>query len=158
VPENVAPQDPSLVDPREQGAKPPYPQKPIMPPGSDAELTPRADHGEDSYRGLDRLTDRVALITGGDSGIGRAVALAYAREGANVAISYLPEEERDAEETARWVERAERTVLRLPGDIRDEEHCKLLVDRTIGELGRLDILVNNAAFESTHDSIDEFST
>ena len=156
--QKTAPQDPAVVDPRQQGPKPEYPQRPITPPGSDAELTPRADHGEDSYRGLGRLTDRVALITGGDSGIGRAVALAYAREGANVAISYLPEEQQDADETARWVERAQRRVLLLPGDIRDERHCQSMVDRAYDEFGGLDILVNNAAFQMTHEKIDEFST
>lgn len=158
MPQNTTPQDPAVIDPREQGAKPEYPQKRISPPGSEAELTPRADHGEEAYRGLGRLIDRVALITGGDSGIGRAVALAFAREGADVVISYLPEEEQDAEETARWVERAERKAVRLPGDIRDEDHCQSLVDRTFDEFGRLDILVNNAAFQMTHDSIEEFST
>jgi NAD(P)-dependent dehydrogenase (short-subunit alcohol dehydrogenase family) len=156
--QNAAPQDPAVADPREQGAKPEYPQRPIPAPGSDEELTPRADHGESTYRGLGRLTDRVALITGGDSGIGRAVALAYAREGANVALSYLPEEEQDAEETARWVERADRSALRLPGDIRAERHCESLVDRTFEEFGRLDILVNNAAFQSSRNSIAEFSS
>jgi NAD(P)-dependent dehydrogenase (short-subunit alcohol dehydrogenase family) len=155
---NTAPQDPAVVDPREQGVKPEYPQSPIAAPGSDEELIPRADHGEHSYRGLGRLTGRVALITGGDSGIGRAVALAYAREGANVALSYLPEEERDAEETSRWVERADRSALRLPGDIRDERHCESLIDRTFDELGRLDILVNNAAFQSSHSSTSEFTS
>ena len=155
---NASPQDPRVADPREQGAKPEYPQRPIAAPGSDAELTPRADHGESTYRGLARLTDRVALITGGDSGIGRAVALAYAREGANVALSYLPEEERDAEETAGWVEGADRAALRLPGDIRDERHCESLVERTFEHFGRLDILVNNAAFQSSRKSIAEFST
>jgi NAD(P)-dependent dehydrogenase (short-subunit alcohol dehydrogenase family) len=155
---NAAPQDPAVADPREQGVKPEYPQRPIPAPGSDEELTPRADHGEESYRGLGRLTDRVALITGGDSGIGRAIAIAYAREGANVALSYLPEEERDAEETAGWVERAERSALRLPGDIRDERHCHSLIEQTIQEFGRLDILVNNAAFQSSHGAIDEFTS
>jgi NAD(P)-dependent dehydrogenase (short-subunit alcohol dehydrogenase family) len=153
-----APQDPAVQDPREQGAKPEYPQQPIDPPGSEEELTPRADHGEQTYRGLGRLTDRVALITGGDSGIGRAVALAFAREGADVAISYLPEEERDAADTTRWVEEAGRRTLRLPGDIRVERHCTSMVDRTVEMFGRLDILVNNAAFQTTHERIEEFST
>ena len=158
MPQNATPQDPQTVDPREQGDKPEYPQPPIRVPGSEAELTPQADHGEETYRGLGRLTDRVALITGADSGIGRAVALAYAREGADVAISYLPEEEQDAAETARWVEAADRTAVRLPGDIRDERHCQALIERTFDRFGRLDILVNNAAFQSTHDSVAEFST
>ncbi len=158
MPQKAIPQDPPIADPREQGDKPEYPQPPIPVPGSEAELTPQADHGEDTYRGLGRLTDRVALVTGADSGIGRAVALAYAREGADVAMSYLPEEEEDAAETARWVEAADRTALRLPGDIRDERHCQALIERTFDEFGRLDVLVNNAAFQSTHDSVAEFST
>ncbi len=158
MPDKTALQDPSLKDPKDQGAKPDYPQKPIAPPGSEAEMTPRADHGEESYRGLGRLKDRVALITGGDSGIGRAVAIAYAREGADVLISYMPEEERDAEETCRWVEQAERKAIRLPGDIRDEGHCQSMVEAAFKEFGRLDILVNNAAFQRTHERIDEFST
>jgi NAD(P)-dependent dehydrogenase (short-subunit alcohol dehydrogenase family) len=158
MPDKTALQDPSLKDPKNQGPKPEYPQTSIDPPGSDAEMTPRADHGEESYRGLGRLQDRVALITGGDSGIGRAVALAFAREGADVLISYMPEEERDAQETAKWVERAERKAVRLPGDIRDERHCNSLVDAAFREFGRLDILVNNAAFQRTHERIEEFSS
>jgi NAD(P)-dependent dehydrogenase (short-subunit alcohol dehydrogenase family) len=158
MPDKTALQDPSLKNPKDQGAKPEYPQKPIAPPGSEAELTPRADHGEESYRGLGRLKDRVALITGGDSGIGRAIAIAYAREGADVLISYMPEEERDAEETCSWVERAERKAVRLPGDIRDEGHCQSMVETAFREFGRLDILVNNAAFQRTHERIEEFST
>src|SRR5687768_5545292 len=145
-------------DPKHKGPKPEYPQKPIDPPGSDSEMTPKADHGESSYKGLGRLTDRVALITGGDSGIGRAVAIAFAREGADVAISYLPEEESDAQETCEWVTRANRKALALPGDIQDERHCRDLVDRVFDEYGRLDLLVNNAAFQRTHDSIEEFTT
>jgi NAD(P)-dependent dehydrogenase (short-subunit alcohol dehydrogenase family) len=124
----------------------------------EAELTPRADHGERSYEGLGRLTDLVALITGGDSGIGRAVAIAFAREGAHVAISYLPEEEEDARETGRWVEQAGRRILMLPGDIQDERHCGSLVERVFDEFGRLDTLVNNAAFQRTYDTIEHVST
>jgi NAD(P)-dependent dehydrogenase (short-subunit alcohol dehydrogenase family) len=146
------------TDPKDKGPKPEYPQRPIDPPGSDAELTPKADHGETSYRGLGRLTDRTALITGGDSGIGRAVAIAFAREGADVLLSYLPEEERDANESAEWVRRAGRKALLAPGDIRDERHCTALVDRAFDEFGKLDILVNNAAFQRTHESIEEFTT
>ena len=145
-------------DPKAKGPKPDYPQKPIDPPGLDAEMTPKADHGETSYEGLGRLTDRAALITGGDSGIGRAVALAFAREGADVLISYLPEEEADAKESAKWVEQAGRKALLAPGDIRDEQHCTRLVDRMFDEFGKLDILVNNAAFQRTHESIEEFTT
>ena len=151
-------QDPERIDPKNAGPKPEHPQKKIDPPGSDAELTPKADHGERTYKGLGRLTDKVALITGGDSGIGRAVAIAFAREGADVLISYLPEEEEDAIETTRWVEDAGRRAVRLPGDIRDEAHCRQMIDRAFDEFKRLDILVNNAAFQMTHDSIEEFTT
>jgi NAD(P)-dependent dehydrogenase (short-subunit alcohol dehydrogenase family) len=151
-------QDPQTVDPKEQGPKPEYPQAPTRPPGSDAELTPKADHGEQSYRGLGRLKDRIALVTGGDSGIGRAVSIAFAREGADVAISYLPSEEADADETSCWVADAGRRALKLPGDIRDEQHCTRMVERVFDELGTLDILVNNAAFQRTHERIEEFST
>jgi len=154
----ASPQSPDTIDPKQQGPKPEYPQKPMKVPGSDAEMTPRADHGEESYRGLGRLTDKVALITGGDSGIGRAVAIAFAREGADVAISYLPEEQRDAEETCRWVAEAGRKAVPLAGDIGDERHCHALIDRMFAELGTLDVLVNNAAFQSTHESIEEFTT
>ncbi len=158
MPNRQSPQDPTPADPKQQGPKPEYDQEPIAPPGLDSEMRPRADHGEESYKGLGRLTDRVALITGGDSGIGRAVALAYAREGADVLLSYLPEEEPDGEETSQWVERAGRKAIKLPGDIQDERHCTGLVERAYAEFGRLDILVNNAAFQRTHDSIEEFST
>jgi NAD(P)-dependent dehydrogenase (short-subunit alcohol dehydrogenase family) len=151
-------QNPSIADPKKQGPAPEYRQKTIEPPGSDAEMTPRADHGEESYVGLGRLTDRVALVTGGDSGIGRAVALAYAREGANVAISYMPEEEQDAMETSRWVEKAGRRVVRLPGDIQQEQHCAWLIDRVFEEFGRLDLLVNNAAFQRTYEKIEDVPT
>lgn len=151
-------QDPSTVDPKPQGPKPEYPQGKINPPGSDAEITPKADHGETSYRGLARLTDKVALITGGDSGIGRAVALAFAREGADVAISYLPEEEKDAHETRHWIEEAGRRALLIPGDISEEPHCLNMVERVFNEFGRLDLLVNNAAFQRTRDSIEDIST
>jgi NAD(P)-dependent dehydrogenase (short-subunit alcohol dehydrogenase family) len=146
------------ADPKSKGPKPQHPQEPIEPPGLDSELTPKADHGETSYKGLGRLTDRVALITGGDSGIGRAVAIAYAREGANVIISHLPEEELDARETCDWVTRARRKAIAVGGDIRDERHCAALVDRAFDEFGHLDVLVNNAAFQRTHDRIEEFST
>ncbi len=148
-------EDPQPIDPKAQGPSPEYPQAPIDPPGLDSQMTPRADHGEHSYKGLGRLTETVALITGGDSGIGRAVAIAFAREGADVAISYLPEEEDDARETKRWVEEAGRRILLLPGDIQDEAHCVSMVDRVVDEFGRLDSLVNNAAYQRTYEALEQ---
>jgi NAD(P)-dependent dehydrogenase (short-subunit alcohol dehydrogenase family) len=118
----------------------------------------RPDHGENSYRGLGRLKGKAALITGGDSGIGRAVAIAYAREGADVAIAYLPDEDVDARETARWIKEAGCRSLELQGDIREEGWCRELVDRTAREFGRLDILVNNAAFQMTHEKLEDFTS
>jgi NAD(P)-dependent dehydrogenase (short-subunit alcohol dehydrogenase family) len=153
-----SPQSPAPSDPKGQGPAPEYPQESIDAPGSIREMTPKADHGEESYQGLGRLTGRVALITGGDSGIGRAVAIAYAREGADLLLSYLPEEEEDAADTARWVEKAGRRAVTVPGDIRDEAHCNALVERAFAEFGRLEILVNNAAYQMTYDSIEEVTT
>ncbi|MCU1261172.1 MAG: short-chain dehydrogenase/reductase [Bryobacterales bacterium] len=156
--QNTTVRNPDLTDPKKVGPKPPYDQDKIPHPGSTTEMTPKPDHGEESYKGLGRLQDRIALITGGDSGIGRAVALAFAREGANVAISYLPEEEQDAAETARWVKDAGRRSLCLPGDIRDEQHCNDLINRTVQEFGTLHLLVNNAGFQMTKDKIEEITT
>ena len=119
----------------------------MQPPGLTSEMSERPDHGEDSYRGSGRLTGKRALITGGDSGIGRAVAIAFAREGADVLLSYLPEEEPDAQDTVRLIEKAGRKAVALPGDIRDAAHCQALIDRALSDLGGLDILVNNAAFQ-----------
>jgi NAD(P)-dependent dehydrogenase (short-subunit alcohol dehydrogenase family) len=153
-----SPQDPQPADPRRAGPVPDFPQPPQDAPGLDSHMNPRADHGEQSYRGLGRLTDRVSLITGGDSGIGRAVAIAYAREGADVLISYLPEEESDADETCRWIEAAGRRAVKLPGDIQQEAHCLGLIDRAFAEFGRLDVLVNNAAYQMTHDKVEDFPT
>jgi NAD(P)-dependent dehydrogenase (short-subunit alcohol dehydrogenase family) len=135
-------------DPRDQYPSPDaQPAEQIPHPGLTDQMSHEPDHGERSYRGAGRLQDKRALVTGGDSGIGRAVALAFAREGADVAISYLPEEEQDAKETVRLVEEAGRRALPLPGDIRDEEFCRSLVETTVRELGGLDVLVNNAAFQ-----------
>ena len=134
--------------------QPPFPEQEQEPPGREADMQPLADHGEESYVGHGRLTDKVALITGADSGIGRAVAIAFAREGADVLCSYLSEEE-DAAETRRLVEDAGRRCLTVPGDVGDREHCRALVDRAAGELGRLDVLVNNAAFQMAYDSFLE---
>jgi len=143
-----------LNDPREAGPKKQEPQQQPI-PGTDSELRPPADHGEESYRGHSRLKDRVALITGADSGIGRAVAIAYAREGAHVLISYL-EEDADAQETAKWVKQAGRRARCIRGDIQNEEHCQHLVQEAIDEFGGIHILVNNAAFQITHGKIDEW--
>ncbi|HZW48105.1 MAG TPA: SDR family oxidoreductase, partial [Microvirga sp.] len=116
----------------------------------------KADHGEQSYQGSGRMTDKKVVITGGDSGIGRAVAIAYAREGADVLISYLNEQEdKDARETARHVEAAGRRCVLVPGDIADAAHCRAIVDRAVAEFGRIDILVNNAAFQRTYASIED---
>ncbi|HET8541209.1 MAG TPA: SDR family oxidoreductase [Anaeromyxobacter sp.] len=133
-------------DPRRKGDRPPYPPQQQPTPGSEREMRPRPDYGERSYVGRGRLTDRVAIVTGGDSGIGRAVALAFAREGAHVAISYLDEHE-DAEETRRVVETAGRNALLLAGDLAEEARCARVVRDTLERFGRLDVLVNNAAFQ-----------
>ncbi|GJG88300.1 oxidoreductase [Gemmatimonadetes bacterium T265] len=146
-----------MADPTKAGAQPPQPDQQQAPPGTEQELTPRADHGETSYRGSGKLAGKVALITGADSGIGRAVALAFAREGADVLISYLNEAD-DATETRRLVEAEGRRALTVAGDIADEAHCRTLVRRCVEELGRVDVLVNNAAFQRTHEDIGEFST
>lgn len=142
------------ADPRTQEAQPPFPRQEQEPAGSEAQMQPRADHGEESYRGSGKLEGKVALVTGADSGIGRAVAIAFAREGADVAIAYLDEDE-DAAETDRWVKEAGRKSVLLPGDIGEEDHARSIVDRTIREMGALDILVNNAAWQASGSSIGE---
>ena len=145
-------------DPKEQGPKPPFEEQPQEVPGLESEMSPKPDYGAESYRGHARLEGKAALITGGDSGIGRAVAVAFAREGADVLISYLEEEERDARETARAVEAAGRRCVRIAGDIQDEAHCLRLVERALAEFGRLDVLVNNAAFQMVRGDIGEISS
>ena len=125
-----------------------------QPPGTQSEMTPRPDCGEESYRGHGRLEGKAALITGGDSGIGRAVAIAFAREGADVLISYLSEDE-DAQDTARYVEEAGRKAVLVAGDISRPQHCRDLVAKAVEELGHLDIVVNNAAFQMSHETIEE---
>ena len=120
-------------------------------PGSGEAMAPEPDHGEKSYEGHGRLADRKAVITGGDSGIGRAVAVAFAREGADVLLSYLEEEQEDAERTADLVREAGREVVLVPGDIRDESHCARIVERAVAEFGRIDVLVNNAAYQMSQD-------
>ncbi|WP_174298110.1 SDR family oxidoreductase [Sphingomonas bacterium] len=128
------------------------PQQPR--PGLEADMRTKPDHGEESYVGKGLLAGKVALVTGGDSGIGRAVAIAYAREGADVAISYLPDEQVDAYETRAWVEKAGRRCVQLPGDIRDRDRCAELVGRTVAELGGIDVLVNNAAAQTMNEGLD----
>ena len=144
-------------DPTTQYPKPNFGEQNLEHPGLDQEMDPKPDYGYDTYRGSGRLEGKKAIITGGDSGIGRAVALAFAREGADVLISYL-DEHQDAEETARWVEQAGRKAVRAAGDIAEEQHCKNLVQQALDEFGRLDILVNNAAMQRTHQSIEEISS
>ncbi|PLW73679.1 SDR family oxidoreductase [Streptomyces sp. SCUT-3] len=131
----------------DQYPEPQFPAQEQEPPGRTAAMEPEPDHGEATYRGSGKLTGRKALITGGDSGIGRAVALAFAREGADVAFTHLPEEEKDARETTRLVEEAGRTALPVECDIREEDACLSLVERTVAEFGRIDVLVNNAAYQ-----------
>ena len=145
-------------DPRDAGPRLPLPQQEQAAPGAEHEMRPRPDYGAERYGpGVGRLNDRVALVTGGDSGIGRAVAFQFAREGADVAISYL-EEHDDAQETRRLVEAEGRRAIVMPGDIGDEAHCGELVRQAIDELGRLDILVNNAAFERMSESVETIAT
>ena len=144
------------TDPRKAHPQPPFsaPKQPM--PGETEAMSPKPDHGEESYKGSGRLLGKAALITGADSGIGRAVALAFAREGADVLIEYLEEHE-DAKETASWVEKAGRRAVLVPGDVSKEEHCNELVGRTVDEFGKIDILVSNAAYQATHESIEEIS-
>ena len=138
--------------------KPPFPVQTQPWPGLASRMTPRPDHGETSYRGSGRLAGKRALITGGDSGIGRAAAIAYAREGADVAINYLPAEEPDAREVIALIEAAGRKAVALPGDLRDEDFCRQLVERAAARLGGLDILVNNAARQQTRATIGDISS
>lgn len=152
-----SPQQTKPVDPRKQGPKLEYPQPPIDHPGSESEMRPQADHGERSYRGLGRLTGRKALITGGDSGIGRAAAIAYAREGADVAIAYLSQDG-DAEDTLRLVEETGRRGLLIEGDLADEGHCRDVIEQVVADFGRIDVLVNNAATQRRRDDVEEVST
>jgi NAD(P)-dependent dehydrogenase (short-subunit alcohol dehydrogenase family) len=141
----------SLQDPTQQHEHPDTGGEQLPGPGNDASVTSqmgdRPDHGEDSYRGTGRLADRAAVVTGGDSGIGRAVALAFAREGADVVIAYLEGEDEDARETGRLIEDAGRKAVLVPGDLTSEQACDQLVERAVAEFGRIDLLVNNAAYQ-----------
>jgi NAD(P)-dependent dehydrogenase (short-subunit alcohol dehydrogenase family) len=142
---------------RQARPKPPFPPQHQRKPGLESKMRPRPQYEAPLYQGAEKLKDRVALVTGGDSGIGRAVAVLYAREAADVAIIYLPEEQSDAEETRRAVEKEGRRALLIPGDVSDPDFCGWAVQQVIDELGKLDILVNNAAFQQHQESIEELS-
>ncbi len=146
-------------DPREQYPQPEYPEQDQRDqhPGRESEMQPKPDYGYETYRGSGKLEGKAAVITGGDSGIGRAVALAFAREGADVLISYLNEEE-DADETVRVVEEAGRRAVKVPGDIVEESQCQKIVDTAVEEFGKIDVLVNNAAHQRTVSGIEDIST
>ncbi|HEX2728678.1 MAG TPA: glucose 1-dehydrogenase [Rubrobacteraceae bacterium] len=150
----------SQQDPTQRHQQPPYPEQDQRDqhPGLEQEMQPEPDYGYDTYQGHGRLEGKKAVITGGDSGIGRAVALAFAREGADVLISYLEDEEADAEEAARVVQAAGRRAVKVPGDIADESVCQRVVERAVEEFGRIDVLVNNAAHQMTVDGIADVST
>ena len=145
-------------NPVDQYPKPEFPEQELEWPGLESQMNPRPDYGENSYRGLGRLEGKKAIITGGDSGIGRAVALAFAREGADVLISYLEVEEPDARETVRAVEESGKKVIPVPGDIRDESHCQRIVDQAVQEFGHIDVLVNNAAYQMSRGGIQDISS
>lgn len=147
-----------LTDPIGKYPKPPFARQSQPWPGLAGRMEPKPDHGETSYRGSGRLAGRRALVTGGDSGMGRAAAIAFAREGADVAINYHPDEEPDAREVIALIEQAGRKGIAIPGDLRNEGFCRELVERAIGGLGGLDILVSNAARQQAHDSILDIST
>lgn len=148
----------TMQDPRKQYPHPPFPTQPQPAPGIVGKMEPRPDHGEESYVGAGRLKGRRALITGGDSGIGRATAIAYAREGADVAIGYLPEEEEDAREVLALIEAEGRKAVGLPGDVKEEAWCQTMVDRAVEQLGGLDILVVNAARQQFRESVIELTS
>ena len=147
-----------LVDPTTKYPKPPFKSQSQPWPGLASKMEPRPDHGETSYKGSGRLAGRKALITGGDSGMGRAAAIAYAREGADVAINYLPAEEADAQEVVALIKKEGRKAIAIPGDLRDEAFCKKLVAEAVRQLGGLDIVVSNAARQQTRKSILELTT
>ena len=148
----------AMRDPRQQYPRPPFPKQPQNAPGELHRMEPMPDHGENSYRGSGRLPNRKALITGADSGIGRAAAIAFAREGADVALGYLPSEETDAREVAKQIEAAGRKAVLLPGDVSDESFCEKLVSDAVAQLGGLDILVNNAGKQTAVKAIADLTT
>ena len=150
--------EPPMEDPRSKYPKPPYPSQSQPWPGLAGKMSPRPDHGETSYKGSGRLMGRKALVTGGDSGMGRAAAIAFSREGADVAINYLPAEEPDACEVVALIRADGRKAVAIPGDLRQEAFCQGLVEQAARELGGLDILVNNAGRQQVHASLEDIST
>ena len=154
----IATAEPAIVNPRTKYPRPPFPPQTQEPPGLASLMTPKPDHGETSYRGSGRMAGRKALITGGDSGIGRAAAIAFAREGADVAINYLPAEEPDAREVVELIEDAGRTAAAMPGDIRDEAFCLKLVADAAEALGGLDVVVSNAASQHAVKDLADITT
>ena len=148
----------TMQDPRHQYPRPPFPRQPQSPPGLVSKMEPAPDHGEDSYVGHGRLKGRKALITGGDSGIGRAAAIAFAREGAAVANAYLPSEQADADEVVALIEKAGQKAVALPGDVTSEETCKQIIADAVSQLGGLDVLMINAARQQARKSIAEVSS
>jgi NAD(P)-dependent dehydrogenase (short-subunit alcohol dehydrogenase family) len=147
-----------IQDPRQQYPKPPFPKQPQSAPGLAAKMDPKPDHGETSYKGTNRLEHRKALVTGGDSGIGRATAIAFAREGADVAIAYLPSEEEDASEVLELIRAEGRKAIGIPGDIKQEKFCRQLVEEAVKRLGGLDILVNNAGKQVTRPFVSDITS
>jgi NAD(P)-dependent dehydrogenase (short-subunit alcohol dehydrogenase family) len=151
------PQSPAIIDPRSAYPRPPFPHQEQELPGRDWKLEPKPDHGEESYSGAGRLAGLATIITGADSGIGKAAAIAFAREGADVLISYLEAHE-EAKETADLIQSEGRRAIPVAGDLQDEDHCRRLVEQARDEFGRLDVLVNNAAYQERRESIEEIST
>ncbi len=146
-------------DPADSYPKPPFPRKPQDVPGTESAMDPQADHGEQSYIGKGRLKGKTAIITGGDSGIGKAVAIAFAREGADVLISYLDDvEDRDAQNTVKYIREAGRTGIAVKGDISSERHCQKIIELAVKEFGKIDILINNAAYQMSRETLQDIPT
>ena len=147
------------IDPKKMFPAPPFKTPDQEYPGTESEMEPKADHGEESYVGYGRFKDKKVIITGGDSGIGKAVAIAFAREGADVLISYLADvEDKDAEETAEYVKKAGRKAILMKGDITNEQHCKAIIDKAVAEFGQIDVLINNAAFHIARKKLEDIPT
>ncbi len=150
-------QAPTLTDPRTRFPKPPFPEQKQGAPGDENQLDPKADHGLNSYKGCGKLEGRTALITGADSGIGRAVAICFAKEGADIVFTCLPEEQKNADETVKLIEGIGRRAVALPGDVRQKSFCQELVKKAVDSFGHLEILVNNAAFQRTYGSLEDIT-